>query len=131
MFLKSKSKPITHYYPINEVTSGLIYKYGQRVFYLKSGKGYTFCSQRALDSWKLPVMELDPLEGSLPTALYGVLGFRDGSLIQNFKDGKIYLVSDAKKRLLTAPLEDYGFDWADVVSVSDEEAQFHDDGTDL
>lgn len=132
MIFKKQTKEIIQYYPINKVTSGLIYRYGNVVtYYLKGDKGYKFISQRAQNTWKLPVLNLDPRVDSLPNNIVGSLGFRDGSLIQNFKDGKLYLVSDAKKRLLTAPLEDYGFDWTDVISISDEEAKFHQDGMEL
>lgn len=132
MFNKLKTKRlISHYYPIKSVTSGLIYSYGSTIFYVKGDIGYTFCSPRAQESWNLPVLPLSQHEDSMPTKIVGMLGFRDGTLIQNAKDGKIYLVSDAKKRLLTAPLEDFGFDWVDVISVSDDEAQFHNDGKDL
>lgn len=130
LFRKHKDLEIS-YYPISKVVDGLIYSWGHIEFIAKNGNGYEFYSKRARDSWGLPVFPLDRREDSLPRRLVGTVGFRDGSLIQNFKDGKIYLISNATKRLLTAPLEDYGFSWSDVVAVSDQEASFHSDGEDI
>jgi hypothetical protein len=96
---------------------------------LKGDRAYEFYSPRAFDSWKLPVIEIEP--ETCVEFFSGRLGFRDSSLIQNAKDGKIYLISGTKKRLLTAPLSDYCFDISQVVEVSDAEVQFHSDGEDI
>ena len=33
----------------------------------------------------------------------GILGFRDGTLVKDISDGKIYLISDAKRRHVIDP----------------------------
>lgn len=131
MFFKKQRDQENLYYPIDKVIDGLVYSYGTKVFLAKSGNGYEFYSERALQSWDLPVYPLDRMADSMPRKLVGTVGFRDGTLIQNAKDGKIYIISNAKKRLITAPLGDYGFDYSQVVEVSDAEAEFHLDGEEI
>jgi hypothetical protein len=55
------------------------------------------------------------------------VGFRDGTLIQNIVDGKIYLVSDSRKRLVTDPdiLDSLGLE---ILLVSEAEINIHEDG---
>ena len=131
MFFKNKRVEVISYYPINKVIDGLVYRWGSIEFMAKNGNAYKFYSTRARESWGLPVNPLNQYEDSFPRNVVGTLGFRDGSLIQNAKDGKIYIVSNAKRRLITAPLGDYGFDYSQVVEVSDAEVQFHTEGPDI
>lgn len=128
MFFKKQREEEISYYPINKVIDGLAYSWDSIVFMAKNGNGYRFYSDRALASWNMQVHKLDFLEDSLPRSIVGTVGFRDGSLIQNAMDGKIYVISNAKRRLLTGPLSDYGFDYSQVVEVSDDEVQFHSEG---
>lgn len=60
----------------------------------------------------------------------GILGFRDGTLINNVSDGKLYIIAGNKKRQVVNP------DWLDLLEhdfstellVSSEEANLHEDG---
>jgi hypothetical protein len=131
MFFKKQRVEEINYYPINKVIDGLVYSWDSIVFMAKNGNGYKFYSTRAQESWGLPVNYLNHRVDSFPRNIVGTLGFRDGSLIQNAKDGRIYVISNAKRCLLTAPLGDYGFDYSQVVEVSDAEVQFHTEGTDI
>ena len=65
--------------------------------------------------------------------LAGKLGFRDGTLIKNISDGKIYLISQNKRRHVTDPdtFSKYGLDRNSVVEVSDMETNMHDLGENL
>lgn len=131
MFFRKYKDQEIYYYPINKVIDGLVYSWDSIVFLAKSGNGYKFYSPRAQASWGLPVNYLDHRQDSFPRNIMGTLGFRDGTLIQNAVDGKIYVISNAKRRLLTAPLGDYGFDYSQVVEVSDDEVAFHSLGENL
>jgi hypothetical protein len=55
----------------------------------------------------------------------GKLGFRDGTLINNMGDGKIYLISQNKRRQITSPdaFDKYGIDRSKMIWVSQEEAE--------
>ena len=63
----------------------------------------------------------------------GSLGFRDGSLIKNIADGKMYLISQNKRRHIVDPdsFARYGLDRSVVIEVSETEVNMHDIGEDL
>ena len=65
--------------------------------------------------------------------LVGKLGFRDGTLIKNISDGKMYLVSQNKRRHIVSPdsFDKYGLDRSKLIEVSDSEINMHDQGEDL
>jgi hypothetical protein len=107
--------------------NGISLEIGSNKYLIKRGKRYKFYSERVFDSWGLYAIPVT--ESNLPLA--GTLGFRDGTLIQNMKDGKIYLISDAQKRQVTRPPEDYGFDWGQVILASNDEIELHLDGEDI
>jgi len=131
MFFKRNKEDINNYYNSKDIVNGLIYKYGKLVFLVKNGNGYKLTSDRTIASWKLEINELQHRTDHPPINIVGTIGFRDGTLIQNAKDGRIYMISDAKKRLLTAPLSDYGWDYSMIIEASDDEVQFHTDGEDI
>jgi hypothetical protein len=63
----------------------------------------------------------------------GKLGFRDGSLIKNIADGRIYLVSQNKLRHIVDPdsFTRYGLNRSNVVEVSEAEISAHDLGENI
>ena len=65
--------------------------------------------------------------------LAGKLGFRDGTLIKNIADGKMYLISQNKKRHIVSPdvFTKYGLDRSRLIEVSESEAAIHDLGENL
>ena len=100
MKIFKNNKPIRVFSPI--VPSGLIAHTEKGYFYLKGKKRFKFVSDRAMKTWNLPVIETkeEKLAGFV---LSGVLGFRDGTVIKDISDSKIYLISDSKKRHITNP----------------------------
>lgn len=88
------------YAPI--VPSGLIAHTEKGYFYVKGKKRFKFVSDRAMNSWDLPIIETkEPMMADYP--INGVLGFRDGTLVKDISDGKIYLISDSKRRHVVEP----------------------------
>ena len=65
--------------------------------------------------------------------MVGTLGFRDGTLIKNIADGKIYLISQNKRRHIIDPdsFTKYGLDRSNIVEVSEAEVNMHDIGDNL
>jgi hypothetical protein len=63
----------------------------------------------------------------------GKLGFRDGTLIKNVADGKMYLVSQNKLRHIIDPdsFKRYGLDRSKIVEVSQKEISAHDLGENI
>lgn len=98
-------------------------------YYIQGKQKWPVLSDRALDSWSIT-----PLEGtevSVSKFTKGPrLGFRNGSLIKNIADSKIYLISENKRRHIVSPDADYlyGFTLENAMVVSDEEVNFHPEG---
>ena len=124
--LQQKPNP-KNYNPL--VPSGLIAHTEKGYFYIKGLKKFKFISERAMLSWNLAVIPTsdDKLSGF---KLYGTLGFRDGTLIKDISDGKIYLVSDSKRRHITDPDV---LEWlnTDIVKASQKEVLIHEEGDKL
>jgi len=126
-FQKKQTKLKNNYNPI--VPSGLIAHTESGYFYIKSGKKFKFISDKAMKSWCLPIVEtVDQKLNKLIIA--GTLGFRDGTLIKDFSDGKIYLVSDSKRRHITDPDV---LEWlnGEIIEVGQKEIFVHDEGEQL
>lgn len=130
MFRKTKrlpDRPVV--YP-----SGSFIRTEKGYFYIVSpSKRYRFISQRVIVSWA-PQRIIDTSEAAV--AKYKIsakMKFRPGSLIHNLADGKIYLIEGSKRRHITSPdaLERIGAKMKDVVTVSLDEINLHEEGESL
>ena len=122
------TKPLSNKaYPI----SGLFYKTEKGYFYVRSNKRYKVYSERCFASWAvLPIETEFKNLSAIPYA--GILGFRDGSIIHNLADGKIYVVSDNKKLHIKTP-DAFPEGWieANKVTVSEAEVGLHKEGVEI
>lgn len=112
--------------------SGLAVRTDKATYWIKDGKRYKLISDRAAKSWSFTTV--NATEAALSgIKLVGKLGFRDGTLIKNIADGRMYLISQNKKRHIVDPdsFDRYGFDRRSVVEVSEAEANMHDLGENL
>lgn len=99
-------------------------------YYIRGGKRYRVYSKRALSSWSAkPVRGSDKSLSRIPRAK-APLGFRDGTLIHNYADGRLYLISGNKRRHITSPdvLGKFGWKHRDALLVSQQEADLHEEG---
>jgi hypothetical protein len=122
-----KQSPNKVYNPI--VPSGLIAHTEKGYFYIKGNKKFKFVSERAMLSWSLPI--IDTTENKLSKFIIaGTLGFRDGTLIKDISDGKMYLVSDSKRRHIVEPSV---LEWlnTDVIGAGQKEVLIHEEGEQL
>ena len=105
----------------------------QGVYLIKGQKRYRVPTQRILDSWGFPLIVQTTEEALRHYKVAARLGFRDGSLIYNIADGKMYLVSNNKRRHITSPdaLELLGIDRSRVVNVSNFEINLQQLGEDI
>jgi hypothetical protein len=130
-FYKRSQKPLTvsnKLYGVAYPISGLFYKTERGYFYIRSGKRYKVYSDRCFISWGVKAIESDFINISkMPYA--GILGFRDGTIIHNLADGKIYIVSDNKKLHIKTP-DAFPEGWieANKVIVSETEVDLHKEG---
>ena len=112
--------------------SGLCVKTENGAYWIKDGKKYKLISDRALQSWRFT--EVFASEDAIShMKVAGKLGFRDGTLIKNISDGKIYLISQNKKRHITTPdvFNKYGLNRFHILEVGESEIGMHELGEDL
>lgn len=131
-WFRSKKKPLPQTTePKSLPTEPVVYPVGVCVItdkspYLinKDGKRYRIVSQRVLNSWNFPLVipTTEPALRRYPVAVTK-LPFRDGSLLNNIADGKLYLVSEGKLRHVVSPdvLDRFGLDHLMAVVVSEDE----------
>lgn len=112
--------------------SGIAVKTEKATYWIKDGKRFKLISERAEKSWSFTTA-LATEEAISGMKLVGKLGFRDGTLIKNIADGKIYLLSQNKLRHIVDPdsFDKYGLDRSKVIEVSEAEKQAHDLGEQL
>jgi hypothetical protein len=129
MFKKNQQKTVTSptIFP-----SGIAVKTDKAIYWIKDGKRFKLISDRAAKSWMFTtvVATESALSGM---KLAGKLGFRDGTLIKNIADGKLYLISQNKKRHIVDPdtFNKYGLDRSQVIEVSAFETSMHELGEEL
>jgi hypothetical protein len=114
------------------IPSGLAVKTDKAIYWVKDGKRYRLISDRAAKSWCFTTVNATEQAVS-GMKLVGKLGFRDGTLIKNIADGKMYLISQNKKRHIVDPdsFDRYGLNRKSVIEVSESEANMHDIGESL
>ena len=112
--------------------SGIAVKTDKATYWIKDSKRYKLISDRAAESWLFTTVDATETAVS-GIKLVGKLGFRDGTLIKNISDGKLYLISQNKRRHIVDPdvFNKYGLDRSKLIEVSDLEAAMHDLGDDL
>ena len=128
---KNTKTTLTILQPTN-FPSGIAVKTDKDTYWIKDGKRYRLISNRAAQSWCFTTV-LATEAALTGIKLAGKLGFRDGSLIKNLADGRMYLVSQNKLRHIVDPdsFNRYGLDRSKVVEVSDKEISAHDLGENL
>jgi len=125
---KTTKSTLTISQPTN-FPSGLAVKTDKGTYWIKDGKRYKLISDRAAQSWCFTTV--NATEAALSgIKLVGKLGFRDGTLIKNIADGKMYLVSQNKLRHIVDPdvFNRYGLDRSNLIEVSEAEIKAHDIG---
>lgn len=99
----------------------------------KNNKRYYIATYRCLDSWS-PQRVVKTTEAAVKNfKIAAKLRFRNGSLLINSADGKVYLIVDGERRHLTSP-ESYsliGAVYGGGVPVSETEINMHKEGESL
>ena len=128
---KNTKTTLTILQPTN-FPSGIAVKTDKDTYWIKDGKRYRLISNRAAQSWCFTTV-LATEAALTGIKLAGKLGFRDGSLIKNLADGKMYLVSQNKRRHIASPdvFIQYGLDKSKMIEVSESECEMHEEGEKL
>ena len=111
------------------VPSGLIAHTEKGYFYVKGKKRFKFVSERAMNTWSLPVINIKEQYLAGITVM-GSLGLRDGTLAKDISDGKIYLISDNKRRHITNPDVLIWMN-SSIIEVSQKDILAHEEGDPL
>lgn len=99
------------------------------VYFVKGLTKFKFFSHRCFESWSLVPARGSRASLSKFKSAPGPLGFRDGTLVKTISDGKYYLISGNKRRLVVTPdVHKYGLSLDRAILVSDEEARIHEAG---
>ena len=120
----------------SEFPNGTFLKTEKGHFYVRSNvKRLRFITDRVLASWSplriVEASEADPVVEKMK--IWSKMVFRDGSLLYSHANGKMYLISDGKRRPITNPfwLEHLGASLKDAVWVSQDEINLHEEGEPL
>lgn len=99
-------------------------------FYMKANSRLRIPSLEILNSYNFHRIAESTERALINYKITGKMGFRSGSLIYNISDGKVYLISDFKRRQVMSPkaLRLIGAKYDDAVVVSDEDIQIHEVG---
>jgi hypothetical protein len=118
------SKPVE--YPV-----GTFLKTPRGYFYISSPeKRYYLVSKRVLDSWN-PHRVVETSEEAVKNyRIAAKMRFRNGSLIHNLADGKIYLIAEGRKHHMVSPdaFDKIGAKTKEAVTVSLDEINLHESG---
>lgn len=102
-------------------------------FIVDNTKRYRLISERAVASWR-PARIVETSEAAV--AKYRIAAkqrFRNGSLIHNLADGKIYLIVDGQRRHMVSPeaFERIGAKPSEAITVSKNEIEMHELGEEI
>src|SRR6476469_8275889 len=127
--LKRKAKiPLRTDFP-----HGTCLKAGGKYYFVNGGTIKPILNKRIFDSWSFPLV-VDCHESVLTHFVRAApLGFRDGTLVRDISDGKMYLVSRRFRRLIVSPdaLLMIGKKSSDAVWAAHDEVLLHKKGDDL
>ena len=134
MFKKKQTTPKSLPTTPTEYPPGTFIQTEKGYFYMVSRmKRYHIISKRVLDSWN-PQRIVETTEAAVRHCRVAAkMKFRNGSLIHNFYDGKMYLIVDGMRCRITGPdaLERIGAVGEQPIVISNQEANLHEPGEDL
>lgn len=102
-------------------------------YILDNNRRYRCLSRRVVDSWSPHRIVVTSEAAVSSYRISAKLKFRNGSLIWNISDGKLYLIESGKRRHVQTPdaLKTIGAVWNDAITVSLEEVNLHEEGAPL
>lgn len=130
---RKKSNPVIPPTTPVDYPTGVCVQTERGIFFIKRNFRYRVTSDRILSSWNYPFV-LPSTEAALGKyKIMGKLGFRQGTLVKDISDGKIYLISENLRRhVVSADFFDVMlFPRDKIIEVSHEEAILHQEGENI
>jgi hypothetical protein len=117
-----------------EYPSGSFIKTEKGYYYIvNASKRYRITSERILRSWNPQRVILTTEAACVKYRVAAKLKYRNGSLIYNFANAKLYLISEGKRRQVMSPdvLRRIGAVGESITYASNEEVNLHEEGEPL
>lgn len=129
---RSKPQPVLPTVPVDYPT-GTCVQTEKGVFFIKGRFRFRVGSKRILSSWQYPFVIPSTEEACARYKIAGKLGFRQGTLIEDMSNGKMYLISENLRRQIVSPdfFDVMLFPRDRVIQVSPEEIALHKEGENI
>lgn len=103
------------------------------VFFIKGKFRFRVTSDRILSSWQYPFVIRSTEQACARYKIAGKLGFRQGTLVKDMSNGKMYLISENLRRQIVSPdfFDVMLFPRDRVIEVSPEEIALHKEGENI
>jgi len=103
------------------------------VFFIKGKFRFRVISDRILSSWHYPFVLSSTELACARYKIAGKLGFRQGTLVKDMSNGKIYLISENLRRQVVSPdfFDVMLFPRDKIIEVSPEEIALHKEGENI
>lgn len=113
--------------------SGVCVKTDKGCYYINGEVRLVITSDRVYRSWSFPITAVATEESLSKYPKLGKLGFRDGTLLRNTVDARLYMVAKSKLRPVLSPdvLTRLNINYSDAILVSQEEINLHAEGEPL
>jgi hypothetical protein len=103
------------------------------VFFIKGKSRFRVTSDRILSSWEYPFVIRSTEKACAQYKIAGKLGFRQGTLVKDMSNGKMYLISENLRRQIVSPdfFDVMLFPRDRVIEVSPSEIALHKEGENI
>jgi hypothetical protein len=129
---RKAKKPLAPMVPVDYPT-GTCVQTEKGVFFIKGKFRFRVTSSRILESWRYPFVINSTEAACVRYKIGGRLGFRQGTLVKDISNGKIYLISENLKRQIVSPdfFDVLLFPREAVIEASPEELALHKEGENI
>jgi hypothetical protein len=116
-----------------EYPTGTCVQTEKGVFFIKGRFRFRVTSERILSSWHYPFVIRSSEAACGRYSVGGKLGFRQGTLVKDISNGKIYLISENLRRQVVSPdfFDVLLFPREAVIEASPEEIALHKEGENI
>lgn len=134
MWLRRKTKPLP---PVPTVPvdypTGTCVQTENGVFFIKGRFRFRVTSDRILRSWQYPFVIRSSEAACARYKVGGKLGFRQGTLVKDMSNGKMYLISENLRRQIVSPdfFDVMLFPREAMIEASPDEIALHKEGENI